>query len=67
MWKITKRLGDAMSSAEEVPRDIIYNDPKIYAYIKDFGLHPDNNCLVEEAEGRVIGADETEWSMGYRF
>ena len=56
-----------MSGAEEVPRDIIYNDPKIYASIKDFGSQPDDYCLVAQAEDRVIGADETEWSMVYRF
>ena len=41
---------------EKVPKDIIYNDPKIYASIKDFGALPDDYCLVAEAEGRVIGA-----------
>lgn len=41
---------------EEVPRDIIYNDPMVYASIKDFGTHPDDYCLVAEVCGKVVGA-----------
>ena len=41
---------------EEIPKDIIYNDPKIYASIKDFGSQPDDYCLVAEVSGKVIGA-----------
>ena len=41
---------------EEIPKDIIYNDPKIFACIKDFGSQPDDHCLVAEAAGKVIGA-----------
>lgn len=41
---------------EEVPKDIIYNDPKIYASIKDFGSQPDDYCLVAEVADKVIGA-----------
>ena len=46
-------MSSAEEVTEEVPRDIIYNDPKIYASIKDFGSHQDDYCLVAEAEGRV--------------
>ena len=41
---------------EEVPRNIIYEDPKVYASIKDFGLREDDYCLVAEVMGKVIGA-----------
>ena len=41
---------------EELPRDIIYTNPKIYAAIKDFGSRPDDYCLVAEANGKVVGA-----------
>ena len=41
---------------EEVPKDIIYNNPKIYASIKGFGSQSDDYCLVAEAAGKVIGA-----------
>ncbi len=41
---------------KEVPRDIIYSNPQIYASIKDFGMHPDDNCYVAEVNHRVIGA-----------
>lgn len=39
-----------------IPRDIIYNNPKIYAAIKDFGTHPDDHCFVAEADEKVVGA-----------
>lgn len=41
---------------QEVPRDIIYNDPQCYASIKEFGKEPDDYCLVAEADGKVVGA-----------
>jgi len=41
---------------EEVPRDIIYTNPKIYAAIKDFGTHPDDYCLVAEVDKKLVGA-----------
>lgn len=41
---------------EEIPRDIIYKDPFMYAAIKDFGTLPDDHCLVAEADGQVVGA-----------
>jgi len=41
---------------QEVPRDIIYTNPKIYAAIKDFGRRPDDYCLVAEADEKVVGA-----------
>lgn len=40
----------------ELPRDIIYSDPKIYASIKDFGTRPDDYCLVAEVDNKVVGA-----------
>lgn len=39
-----------------VPRDIIYNDPLIYAAIRDFGKLKDDYCFVAEVNGKVIGA-----------
>ena len=41
---------------KEVPRSIIYENPQIYAAIKDFGTHPDDYCLVAEVDGKVAGA-----------
>lgn len=40
----------------EVPRNIIYTEPMIYAAIKDFGTHPHDYCFVAEVDGKVIGA-----------
>ena len=40
----------------DVPRDIIYNDPKLYASIENFGSLPDDLCIVAEYNGTVIGA-----------
>lgn len=40
----------------EVPRDIIYTNPLIYASIKDFGSHPDDYCFVAEVDGEIVGA-----------
>jgi ribosomal protein S18 acetylase RimI-like enzyme len=41
---------------KEVSRNIIYENPLIYAAIKDFGTHPDDYCLVAEVDGKVAGA-----------
>lgn len=41
---------------EEVPRDIIYTNPKLYAAIEGFGTHPHDHCLVAEADEKVVGA-----------
>lgn len=41
---------------KEVPRDIIYTNPLMYAAIKDFGTHPDDYCLVAETGSKVVGA-----------
>ena len=41
---------------EEVPRDIIYTNPLLYAAIEGFGTHPDDYCLVAEVDGKVVGA-----------
>lgn len=40
----------------EVPQSIIYDDPKCYAAIKEFGTLPDDYALVAEVDGKVIGA-----------
>lgn len=40
----------------EVPRSVIYDDPKCYAAIQDFGSLPDDYALVAEADGKVVGA-----------
>ena len=40
---------------QKPPRDIIQNDD-LQVYIKDFGNRKDDNCLVAEAEGKIIGA-----------
>ena len=41
---------------EEVPRGILYTNPKLYASIQDFGRYADDYCLVAEVDCRVIGA-----------
>jgi len=40
--------------AEPPPRDII-DAPELQVYVKDFGEHPDDHCLVAEEDGRIIG------------
>ena len=40
----------------ELPRDIIYTNPKLYNAIKNFGSKPDDYCLVAEVNEKVIGA-----------
>ena len=40
----------------EIPRSIIYDDPKCRAAFEDFGNFPDDRALVAETDGRVIGA-----------
>ena len=40
---------------EPPPRDIIKKD-ELQVYIRDFGKLPDDNCLVAEIDGRVVGA-----------
>ncbi len=41
---------------EEVPRSIIYENPKLQATIANFGSSPHDYCLVAEVEGKVAGA-----------
>lgn len=41
---------------KEVPRDIIYTDPKLYAAIENFGSLPDDRCIVAEIDGMIFGA-----------
>ena len=40
----------------ELPRDIIYTNPKLYNAIKNFGSKTGDYCLVAEVEGKVVGA-----------
>ncbi|MBO7480356.1 MAG: GNAT family N-acetyltransferase [Bacteroidales bacterium] len=37
------------------PRDIVENDD-LKVYICDFGMAPDDRCLVAECDGKVVGA-----------
>lgn len=37
------------------PKSIIDNDA-LQLYIKDFGIYPDDRCLVAEIDGEIIGA-----------
>lgn len=40
---------------EEIPRNIIYDDPKIYAAIDSFGEKPDDYALVAEMDDTIVG------------
>ena len=37
------------------PRSIIKNED-LQVYVRDFGLSPDDKCLVAEADGKIVGA-----------
>ena len=37
------------------PRSIIEQED-LQVYIRDFGRHPDDHCLVAEVDGRIVGA-----------
>ena len=39
---------------EAPPREII-NLPELQVYIRDFGAHPHDHCLVAELDGAVVG------------
>lgn len=41
--------------AEKPPRDIIQNE-ELQVYIKDFGKHKDDYCLVADNGGKIVGA-----------
>lgn len=41
---------------EEIPRNIIFNDPLLCTSIEGFGTKPDDRCLVAEISGKVVGA-----------
>ena len=52
-------LYEAIFIPEEIeppPRDIIQKE-ELQVYIRDFGKLPDDNCLVAEIDGRVVGGD----------
>ena len=40
----------------EVPRSVIYDDPKCRAAFEGFGTLPDDRAVVVEVEGGVVGA-----------
>ncbi len=40
----------------ELPRDIIFTNPKLYNAIKNFGSKSDDYCLVTEVDGKIVGA-----------
>ena len=40
----------------EAPARDIVEKPELRVYTDDFGAHPGDNCLVAEADGRVVGA-----------
>ena len=46
------------------PRNII-NDPQIFAYIEDFGVHPGDLGVVAEQNGQVVGAAWTRLVHAY--
>jgi ribosomal protein S18 acetylase RimI-like enzyme len=46
------------------PRSIILNDD-LQVYVRDFGMQPDDRCLVAEVEGRVAGAVWTRIMKDY--
>ena len=46
------------------PRSIIQNDD-LQVYVRDFGMQPDDRCLVAEVEGRVAGAVWTRIMKDY--
>jgi ribosomal protein S18 acetylase RimI-like enzyme len=40
----------------EVPRSVIYDDPKCRAAFEGFGSRPDDRAVVAEVDGNVVGA-----------
>lgn len=40
----------------EIPRSVIYDDPKCRAAFEGFGSLPDDRAIVAEASGEVVGA-----------
>ena len=46
------------------PRSIILND-ELQVYVRDFGMQPDDRCLVAEIDGRVAGAVWTRIMKDY--
>ena len=41
---------------EEAPPRSIIGQEDLQVYIRDFGRHPDDHCLVAEVDGRIVGA-----------
>ena len=46
------------------PRSIILNDD-LQLYVRDFGMQPNDRCLVAEIDGRVVGAVWTRIMKDY--
>ena len=46
------------------PRSIILNDD-LQVYVRDYGIRPDDRCLVAEIDGRVFGAVWTRIMKDY--
>lgn len=40
----------------QAPPKSIINEPELQVYVSDFGKQKDDNCLVAEVNGKVIGA-----------
>ncbi|WP_103061808.1 GNAT family N-acetyltransferase [Actinomyces qiguomingii] len=49
----------------QVPRSVIYEDPKCRAHFEGFGTLPDDRALVAEVNGRVVGACWVRTTEGY--
>ena len=58
----TPLLRDFLYNAIFIPKGVtpppmsIVDDESLQIYIRDFGLLPDDRCLVAETDGKVIGA-----------
>lgn len=51
-------LYEAVFQADEanpISRDVVHI-PRVRAYIKDYGTHKDDYCLVADLKGKIIGA-----------
>ena len=46
------------------PKDIIENE-ELQVYVRDFGKHPDDRCLVAEYDGKIVGAAWTRVMNDY--
>ena len=51
----------------EAPDRSIIERPELALYYKDFGTGPADNCIVAEADGKVVGAVWTRIMKDYGF